>query len=276
LEPFNFETAKELIIEQAKRLVNKFIETRGHDIPPFSPEEIAKLVGVSRIEKADLGKANGLLIKVFKYSIIKINKNDIQVRQNFSCAHEIGHILVNELRLDKYVSTVEHRTFDPQAQKRNSSKLIEKLCDDVATELLMPQLVYGKYLSEMGLSINSIEKLARLFNVSIQAAAIRASELNTSPSIILKWQRKINNPNNLTLSWPKQKLIKGVLYSPKTKVVSPPSTLHRAFFNKELHGDTYKCFMSFKIGKEEKRLPLESKGFGSGNNRYLISLAYIN
>ena len=51
----NSEQATSLIIERARQLVNRLVGDRGHDKPPFLPQEFLRLVGIKRIVQADLG-----------------------------------------------------------------------------------------------------------------------------------------------------------------------------------------------------------------------------
>ena len=114
----NIETARTLIIERSRHLVEKMIKQRGHDTPPFLAEEFANLLGIMRIEKVDLGRTSGILIRIPGDPIIKVNQSHIKARQNFSCAHEIAHILLRELEIELDTENISYRTFDPQAQGR--------------------------------------------------------------------------------------------------------------------------------------------------------------
>jgi Zn-dependent peptidase ImmA (M78 family) len=268
----NLEQATSMIVERAKQLVDRVVEIRGNNKPPFSPEEFARLIGIKKIVKANLGKISGVLLRLQDGFVIKVNQDHNQARQNFSCAHEIGHLLFSELKLENYTNTIEYRTFNPQAQQRKRAKAIEKLCDEAATELLMPASIFNKHLLVLGTSINSIEQLAKMFRVSIQSAAIRASEISQKTCIVLKWQLGKNQSKSLLLSWPKRKLVGKVQFSPLNKIVDPPSVLHKAYNCDGLLQDN----ISFKVGKETKRFPAEIKGFGRGENRYVISLAFID
>jgi len=49
LPPINSEQATALIIEHAKQFVNRVIEIRGNEKPPFLPAEYAKLKGIQSI-----------------------------------------------------------------------------------------------------------------------------------------------------------------------------------------------------------------------------------
>ena len=264
----NIETAKALIIDRSRQLVEKLIDNRGHDRPPFLSGEYASLCGIKNIVKAELGQTSGVLLRFSESYMIKVNKNHNLSRQNFSCAHEIGHILFNELGLEQYITKTEYRTFNPQAIRTKRAKDIEHLCDAAAAELLMPEMVFKKYLSSLGVGIGSIERLANTFRVSYQSAAIRIAEVSTEPCIALLWRRqKGKSTAPFRLVWPKDE----GHYLPKHTPVRYPSTLHKAH-----ESDTsVRCRRDFQRGKETKRLLMESKGFGRSENRYVISLAYI-
>jgi len=273
VQPLNKEKATVLIIERARQLVSQLINKRGHNNPPFFSEEYAPLLEVKSIEKTDLRKVGGLLLRFPTGPKIKINKNDPLVRQNFSCAHELGHLLFSELKLEQYVNNIEHRTFNPQVQQRKRAKAIEKLCDEVATELLMPTSIFQKHLKELGTTIHSIERLAEMYKVSIQSAAIRASEINKDTCMVLKWQFQKSPSKSIQLFWPKNKLVDKVLFSPVKNIVNPPSIFHEAYHCDDL----VKGEISFKVGnqKKPKSFPAEIKSFGYGDNRYIISLVFF-
>ena len=143
--PLTAEQATDLIIQRAKQLVSQLIEYRGHDKPPFLAEEFGRLQGIKRIMKADLGETSALLLRFHDGYVIKVNQNHSLARQNFSCGHEIGHILFGELKLERYIKNIEYRTFDPQGEADARKTARERLCDAAATELLMPESVFRKY-----------------------------------------------------------------------------------------------------------------------------------
>ena len=276
----NLEQSTTLIIERARQLVNQLVEDRGHDKPPFLPEEYARLAGIKRIEKADLGgdraDAGAVLFRFRDGYVIKVNQNQNQnlARQRFSCAHEIGHILLGELELEPLMEEVEFRTSNPQGQAKNRQSPRERLCDAAATELLMPEMIFKKHLSRLGASINSIEWLANIFKVSISSTAIRIAELSTEPCIALLWRLRPGTKSKaLRLAWhigPGKKFKGKANYMPVNTLVIPTSTLYKAY----QYDSPVKCYKKFKFDASEKRLPVESKGFGRKETRYVISLAF--
>ncbi|MBI4181109.1 MAG: ImmA/IrrE family metallo-endopeptidase [Chloroflexi bacterium] len=278
----NMEQAMTLIVERAKQLVNRVIENRGHDSPPFLPEEFVRLQGIKKIEKADLGETSAVLLRFHDGYMIRVNQKQSSVRQNFSCAHEIGHILFNELTLEPYIQSIEYRTFNPKIRIYESSTwrerearaaARERFCDVAAAELLMPESVFSKYLLDSGVSISSIEQLAKIFRVSIPSTAIRIAEICPEPCLALLWQsRPKNEPKGLRLAWsigPGRKPRGKVTYVPAHTFVNHTSNLYKAY-----QGDS--PIKSWKKISGDRRLTMESKGFGHGERRYVISLAFLN
>ena len=272
----NLEQSTSLIVERARHLVSQLVEHRGHGKPPFLSEEYAPLLGIKRIEKADLGEVSAILIKLHDGDVIRVNQNHNSARQNFSCAHEIGHALLSELNLELCVEETEFRTFNPQAQAMAGARTRERLCDAAATELLMPEIVFKKYLLALGASISSIESLTNIFRVSIRAAAIRIAEVSTEPCIALLWRPQPGTKSKaLRLAWrvgPRKKSKGKTDYMPVHTLIKSPSTLYKAY----QCVNPVKCHKVFRLDTGIKRILVESKGFGRGEARYVISLAFPN
>jgi len=267
------EEATNLIVQKAKDLVNELIEKRGDDNPPFLAKEFAYLQGITKITKADFRQIGAILIRMQDGYSIKTNQNDLQVRQNFSCAHEIGHVLFGELKLEHYIRGIEYRDFNPSARDKVREKAKERLCDIAATELLMPELIFKRHLSNFKLSMYSIERMAEIFKVSVQTTAIRVAELSTEPCIILLWRPQQFGKKTLRIIWrvgPGRQLRSRNYYMPIHSEC--PLSVRNAYEN----DGRFRCYKLFKLDKSTKRLPVESKGFGFDENRYVISLAFIN
>lgn len=264
-----FEKASCLIIEKARKLTDQLIEQRGNSKPPFLPEEIAPLLGIRGIIKADLGETSAVLLRFRDGPIIKVNQNHYQNKCNFSCAHEIGHILFDELGLEPYIAGIEYRgTFDPQGQAFAYSNAKERLCDIAARELLMPEAIFKDHLLGFGLSVSSIPLLSKAFKASIHAVALRIEEVCPESCVILQCQlRKKRRSRTLHLSNARRQSYCTLVNSR----VEPNSSLYKAFKTDNI----VKGHRDFKISNEKKRLPIESKGFGYGENRKVYSLVFL-
>lgn len=271
-----FEDAMNLAIGRAKELVSCLIKERGHAKPPFRPGEFADLRGIKKILKADLGNVSAVLFRFASGGVIRVNQRDNQMRQNFSCMHEIAHDILHELKLQLDTNYIQYRTANPQAPAKEVSKARERICDAVAAELIMPEGIFGKYLSGFGVSVHSIELLANIFRVSIRAAAWRIAEVSVEPCIALRWQPWLRTKSKglrvAQRMGPGRESRGKANYMPLHTYVRPPSTLHKAYQG----NSPVKSFKLFKIDNAVKRLPIESKGFGRGETRYVISLAFLD
>lgn len=269
LFPLSLEEATRFIIKRANKLVEELVKGRGREEPPFLAKEYAGLLGIKDIIQADLGEQDALLLRSADGYIIKVNANHSLPRQNFSCAHEIGHTLLDELERQSVADGTEFRGLSLDIHKRAK----ERLCESAAAELLMPEPVFGKYLTSFGLSVNSIELLAHTFRVARTAAAIRVAEVGVEPCVAVlwkPWQRA--KSRGFYPTWARGP---GRMWRNKEELpryVRNPSTLLTAYEN----DDSVKCFRLFKLGNIQKRCYMESKGFGYDKMRYVISLVFLN
>jgi Zn-dependent peptidase ImmA (M78 family) len=267
--PLTLEEATIAITKRAKQLVGQLIEERGDDKPPFLPIEYARLLDIKRIIKADFKNTSAILLRLHDGCIIKVNKNQHPYRQNFSCLHEMGHILFDELGLIDYVRKIEYRTFNPTREQETRARARERLCDVAATELLMPKAIFRKYLLGFGVSVNSIALLSNIFKASIPTVAIRIEEVSSEPCVAFQWQLwRRRGSKMLRLSWSQRK----ERCTPVNKQAKLGSSIFKAFETDSI----VKCHKLFKIGADVKRLPMESKGFGYGENRRVYSLAFLD
>lgn len=257
--PSTSEDTTSFIIRRAMELVNELVKYRGQEEPPFLAEELAHLQGI-KVTKEDLGEVGAFLIRSPDGYTIKVNANHHPVKQNYSCAHEIGHTFLHELdRLPNF------NDLDDNEFKMSNSNVVgkakERLCQIAAAEILMPELVFKRYLAEFGVTVNSIRRLAQIFKVSFPAAAIRITEVNLEPCIAIIWK-----------PWQKTKS-KGFQgrFMQKPIYIRNPSSLLKAY---ECDNDV-KSFKSLDINGIKKRCLMESKGFGQGKTRYIISLVFL-
>lgn len=260
--------ATSFIIKRARALIAQLIEVRQREEPPFLAKELAPLLGVKNIVRADLGDEDGMLLRLANGYVIQVNANHHDVRQNFSCAHEIGHII-----LDEFVQQSSGTDFRRPAGVTEKAK--ERLCDTAAAELLMPEPSFNKYLNGFGLSVDSIEFLARVFKVSIPAAAIRVAEVSLEPCLAILWKpwRK-RKSKYLRAAWVVGSRREGNKdwFMPRNTCVAKDSKLYKAYES----DSPVRSFKFVHVNNEKRRCYVESKGFGLNERRYVISLAFLN
>lgn len=108
-----------------------------------------------------------------------------QARRRFTIAHELAHALFEA---------------NPRLAPRDNRRL-ERACDEVATELLMPAEIFARSLGDRT-SFEDLGRLARTFEVSLSAAAIRCSEMGNLAVFEVvhnrvSWSRGIILPKNI-------------------------------------------------------------------------------
>jgi len=257
--PSTLEDTTSYIIGRARELVDELVKERGQEEPPFLAEELAHLQGI-KVMKEDLGEVDALLIRFPDGYTIKVNANHHPYRQNFSCAHEIGHTFLHELDRLSRLDNLDDNEFR-MSNSNVVGKVKERLCQIAAAELLMPRVVFNKYLIDFGISVNSIKRLSQIFRVSLPAAAIRISQVSAEPCSVILWK-----------PWQKTKS-KGFQgrFMQKPIYIRNPSSLLKAY---ECDNGV-KSFKSLDINGIKKRCLMESKGFGQGKTRYIISLVFL-
>ncbi|MEM7183118.1 MAG: ImmA/IrrE family metallo-endopeptidase [Spirochaetota bacterium] len=92
--------------------------------------------------------------------IILINDSDPKKAQSFTLFHELAHLLRKETVIDSW----------------DTDKAIEKWCDEVAANVLMPQETFLQEVDGID-SLKDIKNLAKRFCVSTYACLVRARQL---------------------------------------------------------------------------------------------------
>jgi len=149
---------------QARRLAEKF-NSNEYAVNLYAIIEKlgATLCKTDKLPNSILGSARKTRSGVW---IIIVNSRQIDSRQRFTIAHEIGHIVLNHS--DIYPEYYSFITNSKLAYKERQANVF-------ATELLMPvskfkDLYFNKH-------ITNVPDIAKYFQVSKQAAEIRITEI---------------------------------------------------------------------------------------------------
>lgn len=124
-------------------------------------ETFAYRLGISRIVREALPFEGGLFDLPGGELIIKLNANSPLTRGRFTLAHELAHLLLDTV---------------PAFRKATSQtdELLERACDMIAAELLMPSHEARQFIQDLGSpSPEKLKTLADRYTVSLHAAAIR-------------------------------------------------------------------------------------------------------
>jgi Zn-dependent peptidase ImmA (M78 family) len=117
------------------RAIKVLQEVRIH-APPVPVEQIAKAYGVAVRYQAFKGDVSGMLYRDGPNSVIGINASDVEVRQRYTIAHELGHLFLHPGR-DVWVDRNVRVNFR-NAESGLAVNYEEIQANAFAAELLMP------------------------------------------------------------------------------------------------------------------------------------------
>jgi Zn-dependent peptidase ImmA (M78 family) len=116
-------------------------------------------LGIEVVRQSSLGYA-GSVESDGRHAIIRLNRDDHPVRQRFTLAHEIGHLMLHPMETGRmhFRDTNFHGDWHETQANR------------YAADLLMPEWMLS---ISIGSTHAEVWRLARLFNVSEQAMQYR-------------------------------------------------------------------------------------------------------
>jgi Zn-dependent peptidase ImmA (M78 family) len=258
-------------VEFATYQAKKLLKESGINKPPFLPEHLAALRGI-KILKEDLGNLDSLLLPLRDGFEIKINAIHSPQRQNFSCAHEIAHTFFFE---EEGRVLIERLTREDG--KKTAKDWEEYLCDIAASELLMPLQMFRGYAARYDFGIQSLIPLSRIFNTSLRPTALRLCDVNPKRCSVVYWERDESRElgdlklRATWLTWSRMRL---------------SSKAGRFYFNPKLLGEFSSVLKAYRsdtptysrqwvgVGNFRGYCRLCSQAFGSGSNRFVISLIF--
>jgi hypothetical protein len=175
-ESFTIPEALPLIRETVRELLRQ--AGQGH--PPIDLIKVAKVQGITKVRNGKLRGSLGVLRDGPDGFTVTLSSRD-PAKSRFTLAHEIAHTL---LLHSKHSSVV----LGERKAKLPHQKL-ERLCDAIAAEILLPYDMFGQAASEEPLGIDSILRLCGRFDASLQSTARRAGDLCQQPAQVVCWTR---------------------------------------------------------------------------------------
>lgn len=150
----------------------------GWEGPPFNLEILASLNGI-RIEHVQtLGDGRDAS---YTPGVILVSRLSPK-RRRYSIAHELIHHLVPDTGTAVGVADLS------PLDREKAHNEIELICQVIAAELLLPAVFFSQHLPPPPLAFAHVERLASVFDCSIEAAARRCVDLSDEPvgSLICK------------------------------------------------------------------------------------------
>lgn len=137
-------------------------------------------------------------------AIITVNSSSRRERQRFSVGHELGHWMHDRGTL---AFRCDERAFYEQWFTQTVN--VEERANRFATELLLPESMFAPRVAGLPITLETAREVARIFEMSLTATAIRLVELGSYPAMVYctrggrrHWFRASPDfPDNL---WPRE------------------------------------------------------------------------
>ncbi|MBV9927523.1 MAG: ImmA/IrrE family metallo-endopeptidase [Acidobacteria bacterium] len=136
-------------------------------------------------------EVEGRLLPQGRDFVIELRKDRPRERQNFTCAHELGHTFFYDS-----VPTIKYRSLASVEPHHDEQE--EKLCNIAAAELLMPATIFSKIANDFLPSPQSLQEIARTFETSLTATVLRLHGLKLWDATFILWKRR---GSALTAAW---------------------------------------------------------------------------
>jgi hypothetical protein len=140
--------------------------------PPVNVRLLASMRGIARVEEREQPWA-GVLAPKDGHFVVGVRATDGAERQRFTILHEAGHTL-----LPGFAESRHYRCDGPKSRE-------EQLCDIAASELLLPRRFFVPSLRRARPGLEGVEELASEYEASIEATALRVTDLAEAPSMLM-------------------------------------------------------------------------------------------
>ena len=213
------------------------------------------------------------------YSVI-INKNAPYTRQRFSLAHELAHIILlsSELCAGRPDRSTRYRS---EGSTVGSKEFEERLCDEIAAELLMPEELFKEEIESQGRSLDNLPKWANSFRTSLTATAIRYWELLPEASHLIRWRKSFHRRGVISPAWQMRNRVPGPSLQPVVDLKAPNAfravleswdTLRNS---RSLESLLVRYWSAGRAYLNASNFETESIGFGGPRNRTVLSMVYL-
>ena len=231
---------------------------------PVDIVKIAKSLGVTTVAESDIPAA-GMLVPTKGHYKILVNREFDLVRQRFSCAHELAHLLLNPEQ-----GSAMRRSPVP------ASNDLERKCEAIAALLLMPDPTFSRLACMDKPGIRTITKLAQIFLTSIQATALRFLDVIKEPCVLIVSEiRYGQSGTKLRIRWSYQNTQrsdgKSLYFIPRGGTLRLASAA-----NASQSGRIESEIEDIRVGGLRARAYAESKSFGFRSYRYVLTLIFPN
>lgn len=239
---------------------------------PINLDAIGSYWGIDKIIRTniphDLGLSGFVNRDVSEHAVVVLNENESPGRQRFSCAHEYAHLILSD-------------TEGPHQfcrQPNQSNKTLERRCDALAAEILMPREIFCDAVDHFGWTLGSVGKIASHFQVTLLAAARRILDFFTEPVLMSQWRPSKNHASvklNYKWSFPNSHARH---FKPQVWWKSSPDALaaiYEAFNDRGLIAGSSKVLVTADCETKYRLVSTEALGIGTGVMRNVVGFHYL-
>jgi hypothetical protein len=151
--------------------------------PPIRLSRLAPLRNVVDISRKPLNCDGIISANPAGSYLIQVNRDHPESRRRFTIAHEIGHTFFFDVD-----QSIRQRVRDSKLDRVDRSNGEETLCNYAGAEILMPHRQFGSLIRDSGPGSEVLIRLARTFNVSVQAVSRRTVQLLPYKLIVIFWE----------------------------------------------------------------------------------------
>lgn len=164
--------------KKIQELVRGLLSANRVRRPPVPVRRVARSQGARVVLDSLEADLSGFLFRDSNEAVIGVNTRHARVRQNFTIAHELGHLLLHDRNEQLHVD----RKFSVRLRSDISSKGTDEAemeANYFAAELLMPtDFIRHDVQKLIGSDADlAIQKLSEKYDVSREAMSIRLSTL---------------------------------------------------------------------------------------------------
>ena len=157
---------------------DKIIKELGISEPAdIDVEAIAQYCGATIVYERLKG-CEARIVGNAERAIITVNSESRRGRQRFSAAHELGHWMLDRNQVG---FSCTNTLFRSQWGAVNP----ERDANEFAADLLLPQTVFGRYAYASPVTLQAVRELARKFDTSLAATAIRLVQRGSFPAMVI-------------------------------------------------------------------------------------------
>ena len=231
--------------------------------------QLAQNWGITSIETGKINAEAMLLSSPsgsgYKIVLKDYGRETLSARQRFSFAHELAHLLLRESGVSMSSS--------PASKNRHTgaSTPEERLCDQIAAEILMPRADFQNAGTSTGWTLKSLGRLAAKYGTSREATAIRMVDLMPEPSILGVWRYADAESPAPSLRWAHSQTPRFRL--PRQAPKGRQWLLSRAFKSTKVEFGVAPVF-SARTSRYPTDSVAEALALGSGEHRQIMAFYY--